>query len=437
MSEQAENLNEFEQSTIGELGNVSMGSGATTLSMILNKTVTITSPEVAPTSLASVTEAYPAPTIIVTVMVTMGAEHHNVFLLSPPDTAVICDLMTGGDGSNPSPEIGDMQLSAVGEAMNQMLGTAATSMSQFFGRRVDITPPAVTFVSPKNEAKLAEIFGDVALTQINYKLNVEGLVDGDLVQLMTTASAHKLVEDLVMAADNPEAVAAAVAQEDAARKRAEAAKAEAVAPQTPAAEMAVPRAAEPIPEPVAAMSLPPSAVASANLPPSPVTAGMEAVVPPGAMPYQEAAYAQPPGYPPNYGYPPAGYPPPGYPPPGYGAPQGPSPFQADPVAVRQAQFAPLPPGHGMEHISGLDLIMDVPLRVTVELGRTRMQIRDVLDLGKGSVVELDKLVGEPVDMLVNGKLIAKGEVVVIDENFGIRVTDIVSPIERFNSLKIT
>jgi flagellar motor switch protein FliN/FliY len=118
-------------------------------------------------------------------------------------------------------------------------------------------------------------------------------------------------------------------------------------------------------------------------------------------------------------------------------PQQPSPFQQhDPVAVRQAAFQPLAAPAGMEHISGLDLIMDVPLRVTVELGRTRMQIRDVLDLGKGSVVELDKLVGEPVDMLVNGKLIAKGEVVVIDENFGIRVTDIVSPIERFNSLKI-
>ena len=167
------------------------------------------------------------------------------------------------------------------------------------------------------------------------------------------------------------------------------------------------------------------------------------MAPPADPAYQAPAGYPPPGYPPP-GYPPPGYPqqgyqaPAGYPPPGYpqGYPQGPSPFQADPVAVRQASFSPLGQPAGMEHISGLDLIMDVPLRVTVELGRTRMQIRDVLDLGKGSVVELDKLVGEPVDMLVNGKLIAKGEVVVIDENFGIRVTDIVSPIERFNSLKI-
>lgn len=439
MSEQAGNLNEFEQSTIGELGNVSMGSGATTLSMILNKTVTITTPEVAFTDVAGLLAAHPAPTIIVTVMMAMGAQHHNVFLLSPPDTAVICDLMTGGDGTNPSPEIGEMQLSAVGEAMNQMMGTAATSMSQFFGRRVDISPPQVTFLALKNEPKLQQLFADAPLTQISYKLVVEGLVDGTLVQLMTTASARKLVEDLVLAADNPEAVAAAVAEEEAAKRRAEAEKAAAEAAMAPpeAPQEIVKPIPEAIPEPVGAMALPPSAVASANLPPSAVAQGLEAIVPPMGAPYQEAAYAQPQAYPPGYGYPPAGYPPPGYPPPGYGMPQAPSPFQADPVAVRQAQFAPLPPGHGMEHISGLDLIMDVPLRVTVELGRTRMQIRDVLDLGKGSVVELDKLVGEPVDMLVNGKLIAKGEVVVIDENFGIRVTDIVSPIERFNSLKIT
>lgn len=90
----------------------------------------------------------------------------------------------------------------------------------------------------------------------------------------------------------------------------------------------------------------------------------------------------------------------------------------------------MPGGPGAQ---GLDLLMDVPLRVTVELGRTRMQIRDVLELGKGSVVELDKLAGEPVDLLVNGKLIARGEVVVIDENFGVRVTDIVSPAERLLS----
>ena len=80
------------------------------------------------------------------------------------------------------------------------------------------------------------------------------------------------------------------------------------------------------------------------------------------------------------------------------------------------------------------LIQDVPLQVTVQLGKTRMSIKEILELGEGSIVELDKLAGEPVDLLVNGKLVAKGEVVVIDENFGFRVKDIVSPADRINNL---
>ena len=105
------------------------------------------------------------------------------------------------------------------------------------------------------------------------------------------------------------------------------------------------------------------------------------------------------------------------------------------VVVQPVQFAPLVPSGATLNNTNIDLIMDVPLQVTVELGRTRKLIREILDLAAGSVVELDKLAGEPVDILVNGKLIAKGEVVVIDENFGVRVTDIVSPFERATNLQ--
>lgn len=107
-------------------------------------------------------------------------------------------------------------------------------------------------------------------------------------------------------------------------------------------------------------------------------------------------------------------------------------------AFRPAEFAPL--ADAATEASGatdsnLDLLLDVPLRVTVELGRTTMQIRDILDLRKGQVIELDKLAGEPVDVFVNAKLIAKGEVVVMDEHFGVRITHIVSRNERFQTLK--
>lgn len=105
------------------------------------------------------------------------------------------------------------------------------------------------------------------------------------------------------------------------------------------------------------------------------------------------------------------------------------------VDVRPAQFESLGVRRESADVHNIGLILDVPLRVTVELGRTRMQIREILELGKGSVIELEKLAGEPVDVLVNGKLLAKGEVVVIDENFGVKITDIVSPLERLGELQ--
>lgn len=442
MSDMTNVLNDFERSTLQELGNLTMGSGATTLSMILNKVVTITSPEVSETSMATLSAERQMPEVLVMVRYTISGDYPIVFLLTPQDTAVICDLMMGGEGTAPSAEIGDMQLSAVGEAMNQMLGSAATTMAQYFARPVNITPPSITFLPIGQAAQVAEVLGDEALVALDFNFTIEGLVDSKLLQVIPAASAKKLVEGLVKAADDPEAVAAEVAAEAAEAKRKADAEAAAAAA---AVEAQVAAAPEPVSMGVGAGIAPSQLAASA------VAGGVESTIPrspvmdmPMQPPMPEVAampqYQQPEGYPPaGYppaGYPPAGYPPPGYPPPGYQMPAQPSPFQHDPVAVRQAAFQPLAAPAGMEHISGLDLIMDVPLRVTVELGRTRMQIRDVLDLGKGSVVELDKLVGEPVDMLVNGKLIAKGEVVVIDENFGIRVTDIVSPIERFNSLKI-
>ena len=105
------------------------------------------------------------------------------------------------------------------------------------------------------------------------------------------------------------------------------------------------------------------------------------------------------------------------------------------VIVQPAQFAPLKQNMMNVSDSNIGMIMDVPLQVTVELGRTRKLIREILELAPGSVVELDKLAGEPVDILVNGKIVAKGEVVVIDENFGVRITGIVSMQERASTLQ--
>jgi flagellar motor switch protein FliN len=379
-------LTSFEIDTVGELGNISMGSGATTLSLILNKAVNITTPTVSPCDFTDLLNEFRFPLVLVEVKYTVGLEHSNVFLLKPEDASIICDLMMGGDGTNPTAQIGEMELSAVGEAMNQMMGAAATSMSTFFGHRVDISPPQISFMTLKDDPLARNTLENEDLCRISFNMTVEGLINSQLVQVLPTKSVKKLVEALVSASDNTKT---AEAQEKAGLN----VKAEAPKPPAPQAPPAPPAPQQPV---------------AAAIPPAPPVQTAPPVAPQPTY-AQEARLS---------------------------VPQS-SPFQQDPaVPVRQAAFSPLSSPGGAEGISGLDLIMDVPLKVTVELGRTKMQIRDVLDLGKGSVVELDTLVGEPVSMLVNGKLIAKGEVVVIDENFGIRVTDIVSPIERFNSLKL-
>jgi flagellar motor switch protein FliN/FliY len=106
------------------------------------------------------------------------------------------------------------------------------------------------------------------------------------------------------------------------------------------------------------------------------------------------------------------------------------------VNVRPADFTSFEPmQYHQQEIQNLDMLLDIPLQVTVELGRTKRSVKEILELSSGSIIELDKLAGEPVDILVNSKIVAKGEVVVIDENFGVRVTDIISQTERLNKLK--
>lgn len=354
-------------SSLEQVGQLALGSGATTLSILLNKQVTIGSPRlsvVSPGDLASVVKD---PLVHVDVNASAGGASMTLgFVLTQHDTAIITDLMMGGEGTPPSAIIDDLQLSAISEAINQMLGMAANTLASTYGKKLEVQPPHAGVIDNPEDAMLPAVYQEPQIVIIAYQMTIEGLVTSTLIQMMPESSAISMAQ-VYQAAPQEKTVAPA------------AAAAPAAAPQ-PVAQPAPQPAPQPMPQHV-----PQPAYAAA---PQPV----------------------------------------------YAAPQ-PSPF-SQPVNAQPAQFSPLMgPGVASTPPSGLDLVLDVPLKVTVELGRTRMQIRDVLELGKGSVVELDKLAGEPVDLLVNGKLIARGEVVVIDENFGIRVTDIVSPAERFSSFR--
>lgn len=346
----AADLSDIEKDALGEIGNISMGSAATTLSVLLGRRVSITTPRVSISSLQEIRGQYPLPYLVIEVGYTHGITGTNLLAVREQDALIIADLMMGGDGSNPPTQLNELYMSAVGEAMNQMMGSVATSMSTMFKKKIDISPPSVTLVDFADTANISNSLTlDESIVKVAFRMEVEELIDSEIMQLLPVHVAKEMVDNLMNVVQAP----------------AEPAKS------APAAAKPAAPAAQEVPRP---------------------------------------AYQQPVAPPPR---------------------QQP----AQNVNVQPVQFAPLTQAPITASDTNINLIMDVPLQVTVELGRTRKLIRDILELGPGSVVELDKLAGEPVDILVNGKLIAKGEVVVIDENFGVRITDIVSPLERAYNLQ--
>ena len=370
-----EDISDMEKDALGEIGNISMGSAATTLSVLLGRRVSITTPRVSVDTLRAIKNHYPLPYLIVQVGYTQGISGDNILAIQEQDALIIADLMMGGEGTNPPTELNELYMSAVGECMNQMMGAVATSLSTMFSKKIDISPPLVNLIDLASETKISEVVNESEeIVKVAFRMEVEGLIDSEIMQILPLNIAKEMVDNLMSGGMQAEEIPAAPV-------------AEAMSPQSPAATaptQTVPVAAAAAPS-VAAPAPQPTPVAYAQQPMY-VAAPMEARVSPN-------------------------------------------------VPVQPAQFSPLTQSAVPINDGNIGLILDVPLQVTVELGRTKKLIKDVLELSTGSVIELDRLAGEPVDILVNGKLLAKGEVVVIDENFGVRVTDIVSSMERMRNLQ--
>ena len=295
---------------------------------------------------------YERPCVFIQIKYTAGLDGHNILILKEHDVKIITDLMMGGDGTNTDGELSEIHLSAISEAMNQMMGASATSLATMLGKMVDISPPEAT------------------------------LVDSTIMQLYPCDFARFLCSSFLSGGMNMESAAAPE-------------------PAAPA-----PAAPEPAPAPMPQMPAQDMNMAMGN-----PMMGM-----PGQDMNMGGMYQQP------YGNA-------GMMPPNYGMPQYGMPMQ-QPVApqmnIQPAQFQSFTggvPGAGAP--ANIDLIMDVALEVTVELGRARKSISEVLDFAPGTIIELDKVAGEPVEVLVNGKLVARGEVVVIEESFGVRITEII------------
>jgi flagellar motor switch protein FliN/FliY len=346
-------LADEQKDTIGEVANISMGTAATTLFSLVNKKVEISTPVVSISNWDEIVNMYEKPCVLVKIAYTKGLDGTNVLVLKDRDVKVITDLMMGGDGTNTDGEISELHLSAISEAMNQMMGSAATSLSSMLNMMVDISPPSSDLMDLAESPDGGEIddFLKGPFVKIEFKMLIGDLVDSKIMQLYPISLAQEMCRSVI---ENMESDTASTVEETA---------------PTPAPTPAAPAPSAPSPAPAQGMQAPP--------PMSP-------------------------------------------------PPMAPQQVMQPQVNVEQAQFTPfaqnIMPAYSPENI---DLIMDVPLEVTVELGRTHKSIHDILEFSPGTIIELNKIAGEPVDVLVNGKYVAKGEVVVIEEAFGVRITEIV------------
>ena len=376
-------LTEEQKDAIGEISNISMGSAATTLGMLLNQTVTITTPNVSYVSWDELADSYDRPCVFLQIKYVEGLDGNNVLVLKENDVKIITDLMMGGPGVASDEPITELHLSAIGEAMNQMMGSASTSMSSMLNKKIDISPPIAEVVDLNESMSTGRLpeFLKTKFVKVSFKMLIGDLIDSEIMQLYPFEFAKSLYEIFGMHSDSESTSTAASTEQSA--------------------------PAQPAPTP-----------ASAPQPMGQAPAGAPQYAPQDmANPYAQPGmnpYAQPMG----------GYMQPAMP---YPQPQVMGGYQ--PQSMPNVQPASFQPFTGNVSAGGqpenIGLIMDVPLEVTVELGRTKKSIKEILDFAPGTIVELNKIAGEPVDVLVNGKYVAKGEVVVIEESFGIKITEII------------
>ena len=373
-------ITEIERDAIGEVANISMGSSATTLFSLVNQKVNITTPVVSLARWENVLTEYERPCVFIQIKYTVGLDGSNILILKEHDVKVITDLMMGGDGTNTDGELGELHLSAISEAMNQMMGSSATSLSSMLDKMIDISPPEASLVDLTEFKEGGDIAAFLAGTfvKIAFRMQISDLVDSTIMQLYPIEFAKELCSTFLgaqLGEDVP-------AQETPA----------------PAPAPAAPQAGMP------QMDMSQMQMGMPQMDMSQMQMGM----PQMGMPQMQMM--------PQMGMPQMQM-----------MPQMMPQMQMQPnMSIQPAQFqnfaGEFNPNQPQENI---DLIKDVPLEVTVELGRASKSISDILDFAPGTIIELDKIAGEPIDVLVNGKFVAKGEVVVIEESFGVRVTEII------------
>lgn len=336
-------LSPLELDTISEVGNISLGASATALSAIIDRRVSITTPCLTLLTVADVKERFPVPCVVAEVNYTAGLQGSNVLLIKEKDAQVIAALMMGSPPEDTEKPLGEIELSAIQEAMNQMMGLMATSMSDMFNRRINISPP---LVDRRNLAiadpALRGLHDDDPVVEVAFKMSVEDLIDSTLVQLIPLESARDMALFLL-------------GEETAAEQDSEKPFADEVEPAAP--------------QEVAA----------------------EGILAAAAAKWQD---------------------------------EEPVFTQAEPVRLGLPENLSFTAENNPDDavLEKLDMVKDLPIDVTVILGATRISLGALFDLEKGGIIDLDGYIDTPVELLVNGKLMAHGEVVMVDEHLGVKIT---------------
>jgi flagellar motor switch protein FliN/FliY len=365
---------------LGEVGNMCMGAVATTMYTLLGRPVSITTPRVSVHTAKEVLAVYRIPFVVVEVEYTEGIEGKNLLVLKKDDAVLITNLLMGGDGVVEQPvELDELHMSAISEIMNQMMGASATSLSKLLDMPVNISPPISQGIDADNDVSGMLDHSSVVI-KISFDMEIEGLLKSELLQVLP----YQLGMDL------------------SSRFKRIGMGAQAGESQVPESFLTTSNYVEPEPEPEP-IHAPPEPIPA---PPEPVFAPPEPIPAPLAPAAHDYSFSPPPAdQAPRYAPPP---------PPGN---------LVDVHPVQYQSFDQSPPSD-QKFQKGMDLVSDIPLNVTVELGRAKRAINEILKMGIGTLIVLDKTAGDPVEVIVNGKLIAKGEVVVIDDNYGVRITEI-------------
>ena len=380
----------YEIDAVGEILNISMGSAATAVSELLNAKVWITTPQVSVVKAADLNYDRLEPAICVKIVYVSGISGQNMMVLKQDDVQLILNQLMGNPlVVSPDFEFDEMNISAVSEVMNQMMGASATALSDLLGISVDISTPTPYLIEQTNFCQLAELDPDETIVAVTFNLSVDGVMNSEFMSVMSVELAKSLSGKMIEKFHGDET-------------EAQPAKQPAPAPAAQPAPAAPQPAPAPAPQPAA---------------PAPQPAPAQGV----AQPQQPAPGAYP--------YPPQGQP--AYP--GYGyqnqyAAYGAYPPPVPPVNIQNAQlhqFDAMDFGLPTDQQDNLKLLMGVPLEISVEIGTAKRKVKDILEFTQGTIIELERQAGAPVDVVVNGNLIARGDVVVIDDNFAVRITEIV------------